>query len=174
MKAGQPSDRRAAAGITSQPRRSTAECSRFTCIATYAGEPMRRLSLSLMLLLGVAACAPQQAYQPVAAAPPPPQPARPPPPAMPASAPGLGPSKNMGLNYDGRYAGVSAVSNIAGNTWSTGGSRPRPLPAAGFHAHRKCDPEWLLDDDFDLRPGVRRVDQQPIPNHWPSDRILRL
>jgi hypothetical protein len=43
---------------------------------------------------------------------------------MPASAPGLGPSKNMGLNYDGRYAGVSAVSNSAGNTWSSGGSRP--------------------------------------------------
>jgi hypothetical protein len=43
---------------------------------------------------------------------------------MPASAPGLGPSKNMGLNYDGMYVGVSAVSNSAGNTWSTGGSRP--------------------------------------------------
>ena len=84
---------------------------------------MMRLGAA-MLLLGVAACAPQQGYQPVAVAPPPPQPAPPPPPAMPASAPGLGPSKNMALNYDGTYAGVSAVSNSAGNTWSAGGSRP--------------------------------------------------
>ena len=30
----------------------------------------------------------------------------------------------MGLNYDGTYVGVSAVSNSAGNTWSSGGSRP--------------------------------------------------
>src|SRR5215469_4806179 len=85
---------------------------------------MKRQLLPCVLLLGVAACAPQQGYQPIAAAPPPPQPAPPPPSAMPANAPGLGPSKNMGLNYDGRYVGVSAVSNSAGNTWSTGGSRP--------------------------------------------------
>jgi hypothetical protein len=133
---------------------------------------MRRLG-SAMLLLGLAACRPTAGYQPVAAAPPPPEPAPPPPPAMPASAPGLGPSKNMGLNYDGTYAGVSAVSNSAGNTWSTGGSRPcvtEPAPTMtvyrgrarfpwqGFTLTGNVTPEWSLDDDLDLRPGVRRVD----------------
>jgi hypothetical protein len=43
---------------------------------------------------------------------------------MTPSSPGVGPSKNLGLNYDGTYAGVSAVNNSAGNTWTTGGSRP--------------------------------------------------
>jgi hypothetical protein len=70
-----------------------------------------------MVLLGLAACAPQPGYQPAAAAPSPPL-------AMTASAPGLGPSKNMGLNYDGTYVGVSAVNNSQGNTWTSGGSQP--------------------------------------------------
>jgi hypothetical protein len=82
---------------------------------------MKRLALLSSLLCAVAACAPQPGYQPVAAAPPP-APASPP--AMAANAPGLGPSKNMGLNYDGRYAGVSVVNNSAGNTWTSGGSQP--------------------------------------------------
>jgi len=91
---------------------------------------MKRIPISLALLLGAAACAPQQGYQPVAAAPAPVQPA-PPPPAMTASAPGLGPSKNLGLNYDGTYVGVSVVNNSAGNTWTSGGSQPcvqQPAP----------------------------------------------
>lgn len=132
-------------------------------------EPMRRLPLPSMLLLGVAAGAPQPPVQPVAAAPPPVQPAPPPPPAMAASAPGLGPSKNMGLNYDRTYIGVSAVNNSAGNTWSSGGSRPcvtepcpeadhrprsRAVPVAGFHTHRKCYTERRIDDDLQLWPGV--------------------
>ena len=37
--------------------------------------------------------------------------------------PGMGPSKNMGLNYDGTYVGVSVVSNSAGNTWTSEGSQ---------------------------------------------------
>ena len=69
---------------------------------------MKRLFLSPMLLVGVAACAPQPAPPLVAA----------------ASPPGLGPSKNMGLNYDGTYVGVSVVNNSAGNTWTSGGSQP--------------------------------------------------
>ena len=81
---------------------------------------MKRLFLSAMLLPGLGACAPQPAVQPVAAAPPPVQPG----PAITASAPGLGPSKNMSLNYDGTYTGVSAVNNSAGNTWTSGGSQP--------------------------------------------------
>src|SRR5580700_6930424 len=68
---------------------------------------MKRLALLSMSLFAVAACAPQPGYQPVAA----------------ASSPGLGPSKNLGLNYDGTYAGVSAVNNSAGNTWTSGGSQ---------------------------------------------------
>ena len=84
---------------------------------------MKHTSLCLALLLGVAACAPQPGYQPVATAPPPVQPA-PTPPTMTASAPGLGPSKNMGLNYDGTYVGVSVVNNSQGNTWTSGGSQP--------------------------------------------------
>jgi hypothetical protein len=82
---------------------------------------MNRLALLPMSLLAFSACAPQPGYQPVAAAPPP---APPSPPAMAASAPGLGPSKNMRLNYDGTYAGVSVVNNSAGNTWTSGGSQP--------------------------------------------------
>ena len=77
-------------------------------IADRMGEPMKRLFLSPMLLLGVAACAPQLAPPLVAA----------------ASPPGLAPSKNMGLNYDGTYVGVSVVNNSAGNTWTSGGSQP--------------------------------------------------
>ena len=107
-----------------------------------------------MLLLGVAACAPQPAVQPVAAAPAPVQPAPPPPPAMAASAPGLGPSKNMGLNYDGTYIGVSVVNNSAGEHLDFGRlgavreracaevddlPRPRSVPMAGLYAQRKCD-----------------------------------
>jgi len=69
---------------------------------------MKRPSLSPILLLGIAACTPQQGYQPVAA----------------ASAPVLGPSKNLGINYDGTYAGVSVVNNSQGNTWTSGGSQP--------------------------------------------------
>ena len=76
---------------------------------------MKRPSLSSVLLLGVAACAPQPAPPLVAA----------------ASPPGQGPSKNMGLNYDGTYVGVSVVNNSAGNTWTSGGSQPcvtEPVP----------------------------------------------
>jgi hypothetical protein len=69
---------------------------------------MKRLALLSMSLFAVAACAPQPGYQPVAA----------------ASYPGVGPSKNLGLNYDGTYAGVSVVNNSAGNTWTSGGSQP--------------------------------------------------
>jgi hypothetical protein len=69
---------------------------------------MNRVALLSSLLCAVAACAPQPGYQPVAA----------------ASSPGLGPSKNLGLNYDGTYAGVSVVNNSAGNTWTSGGSQP--------------------------------------------------
>ena len=61
-----------------------------------------------------------------------PQPTPPPSAAMPASAAGLGPSKNMALNYDGTYPGVSVVNNSAGNTWTSGGSQPcvaEPAPA---------------------------------------------
>jgi hypothetical protein len=84
---------------------------------------MNRLALLSSLFCAVAACAPQPGYQPVAAAPPSP-------PAMAANAPGLGPSKNMRLNYDGTYAGVSVVNNSAGNTWTSGGSQPCvPEPA---------------------------------------------
>ena len=83
-------------------------------IADRMGEPMKRLFLSPMLLLGVAACAPQLAPPLVAA----------------ASPPGLAPSKNMGLNYDGTYVGVSAVNNSAGNTWTSGGSQPCVTQAA--------------------------------------------
>jgi len=84
---------------------------------------MKRLLLCSILLPGLAACVPQPS-PPVAAAPPPVQPVPPPPPMMTASAPGLGPSKNMSLNYDGTYTGVSAVNNSAGNTWTSGGSQP--------------------------------------------------
>ena len=76
---------------------------------------MKRPSLSSVLLLGVAACAPQPAPPLVAA----------------VSPPGQGPSKNMGLNYDGTYVGVSFVNNSAGNTWTSGGSQPcvtEPVP----------------------------------------------
>jgi hypothetical protein len=62
-------------------------------------EPMKHLPLSAMFLLGVAGCAPPSGYQPVAAA------------------------KNLGLNYDGTYVGVSVVNNSAGNTWTSGGSQ---------------------------------------------------
>jgi hypothetical protein len=61
-----------------------------------------------MSLFAVAACAPEPGYHPVAA----------------ASSPGLGPSKNLGLNYDGTYVGASVVNNSAGNTWTSGGSQP--------------------------------------------------
>ena len=69
---------------------------------------MKHVCLPCMVLLGVAACAPQSGYQP----------------AVVASTPGLGPSKNLGLNYDGTYAGVSVVNNSKGNTWTSGGSQP--------------------------------------------------
>jgi len=69
---------------------------------------MKRRSLSPMLLLAFAACSPQPSPPFVAA----------------ASPPGQGPSKNMGLNYDGTYVGVSVVNNSAGNTWTSGGSQP--------------------------------------------------
>ena len=69
---------------------------------------MKRLSMSAILLLGVTACAPQPAPPLVAA----------------FSPPGQGPSKNLGLNYDGTYVGVSVVNNSAGNTWTSGGSQP--------------------------------------------------
>ena len=76
---------------------------------------------SMGLALGLAACAPPPGSPPlVAAAPPPAQPA-PPPAAASAAAPGLGPSKNLHLGYDGTYAGVSVVNNSQGNTWTTGG-----------------------------------------------------
>ena len=69
---------------------------------------MKRLALLSSLLCAVAACAPQAGYQPVAA----------------AGSTGLGPSKNLGLNYDGTYVGVSVVNNSKGNTWTSGGSQP--------------------------------------------------
>src|SRR5215472_262242 len=69
---------------------------------------MKRLLLPCVLLFGVAACAPQPGYQAVLA----------------ASTPSVGPSKNLGLNYDGTYVGVSVVNNSAGNTWTSGGSQP--------------------------------------------------
>ena len=69
---------------------------------------MKHLFLPCMVLLGIAACVPQPTS----------------PPATTASVPSLGPSKNLGLNYDGTYAGVSAVNNSAGNTWTSGGSQP--------------------------------------------------
>ena len=85
---------------------------------------MNRLAPLSILCFAVAACAPQPPLTPVATAPQPaPPPAPPPPPQMAANAPGPGPSKNMGLTYDGTYAGVSAVNNSAGNTWTTGGSQ---------------------------------------------------
>ena len=62
---------------------------------------MMRLSLSSVLLLGLAVCA----LHPGAA----------------ANAQGLGPSMNKGLNFDGTYAGVSVVNNSQGNTWTSGG-----------------------------------------------------
>ena len=85
---------------------------------------MKRRSFSPMLVLGVALCA----LQPVAA----------------ASAQGMGPSMNKGLNYDGTYAGVSAVSNSAGNTWSSGGSRPcvqEPAPTMTV-SHGRASLKW--------------------------------
>ena len=82
---------------------------------------MKRLALPSILFLAGAACAAQPPLTPVAAAPPPSPPS---PPAMAANAPGLGPSNNMGLNYDGTYAGVSAVNNSAGDTWTSGGLQP--------------------------------------------------
>jgi hypothetical protein len=69
---------------------------------------MNRLALLSSLLCAVAACALQPGYQPVAA----------------ASSPGLGPSKNLGLKYDGTYVGASVVNNSQGNTWTSGGSQP--------------------------------------------------
>ena len=70
---------------------------------------MKHRSFSTMLLLGAAFCALQAAD---------------------ANAQGMGPSMNKGLNYDGTYAGVSVTNNSAGNTWSSGGSRPcTPEPA---------------------------------------------
>ena len=69
---------------------------------------MKRLVLVTILFPMIAACAPQPAPPLVAA----------------ASPPGLGPSKNMSLNYDGTYVGVSVVNNSAGNTWTSGGSQP--------------------------------------------------
>ena len=75
---------------------------------------MKRFVLLTILFAMVAACAPQPAPPLVAA----------------ASPPGMGPSKNMGLNYDGTYVGVSVVNNSAGNTWTAGGSQPCvPEPA---------------------------------------------
>ena len=132
---------------------------------------MRGLALLPSMLFALAACAPQPPLTPAAAAPPP---APPNPPAMAANSPGLGPSKNMRLNYDGTYAGVSVVNNSAGNTWTSGGSQPcvaEPAPTMtishgqarfpwqGLHAHRKRDPERSFDDDLQLWPGVRRVNQ---------------
>jgi hypothetical protein len=75
---------------------------------------MKRLVPLTILFSMVAACVPQPAPPLVAA----------------ASPPGLGPSKNMGLNYDGTYVGVSAVNNSAGNTWTSGGSQPCVTQAA--------------------------------------------
>ena len=69
---------------------------------------MKYLPLFAMLLLGVAGCVPPPGYQPVAS----------------ASAPVLGPSKNLGLNYGGTSLGVSVVNNSAGNTWTSGSSQP--------------------------------------------------
>lgn len=103
-------------------------------------EQMKRLHLFRMVLLGVAACVPQPSPSPVAAASPAPQPAAP----SSSNAPGLGPSKNMGLKYDGEYVGVSAVSNSAGNTWSSGGSRPcvtEPAPTLTI-THGRAQFPW--------------------------------
>ena len=102
---------------------------------------MNRLALLSMSLLALAACAPQPPVTPVAAAPP----AAPPPPPPPAAnAPGLGPSKNMHLTYDGTYVGVSAVNNSAGNTWTSGGSQPcvtEPAPRLTI-SHGRAQFPW--------------------------------
>ena len=85
---------------------------------------MKRQPFSPMLVLGVALCA----LQPVAA----------------ASAQGMGPSMNKGLNYDGTYAGVSVVNNSQGNTWSSGGSQPcvqEPAPTLTI-AHGRAEFPW--------------------------------
>ena len=58
---------------------------------------MKRLVLVTILFPMIAACAPQPAPPLVAA----------------ASPPGLGPSKNMSLNYDGTYAADAASKNPA-------------------------------------------------------------
>jgi hypothetical protein len=60
---------------------------------------LRAAALVVSLALMSAACASKSAY-----------------------APGLGPSINQGLKYDGLYVGVSAVNNSKGNTWGTSGS----------------------------------------------------
>ena len=99
---------------------------------------------SMGLALGLAACAPPPGSPPlVAAAPPPAQPA-PPPAAASAAAPGLGPSKNLHLGYDGTYAGVSVVNNSQGNTWTTGGSQPcvqEPAPTLTI-THGRAEFPW--------------------------------
>ena len=89
---------------------------------------MKRLSLSPMLLLAVAACGPQAAAPLVAA----------------ASPPGMGPSKNMRLYYDGTYAGVSIVNNRTGNTWTSKGSQPcvaEPAPTLQI-SHGRAQFPW--------------------------------
>jgi len=69
---------------------------------------MKRLSMSAMLLLGVTACAPQPAPPLVAA----------------ASPPGQGPSKNLGLNYDGTYVGVSVTITVPATPGPRGARNP--------------------------------------------------
>src|SRR6516165_9696899 len=91
---------------------------------------MKRLVPLTILFSMVAACVPQPAPPLVAA----------------ASPPGLGPSKNMGLNYDGTYVGVSVVDNSAGNTWTSGGSQPcvtEPAPILVISRGRAQFP-WQL------------------------------
>jgi len=88
---------------------------------------MKRISLLSMLFLGVA--------------------------AVPAAAQGMGPSKNMGLAYDGTYTGVSAVSNSSGNTWSSGGSRPcvaEPAPTLTI-THGRAQFRW---QDYELQGNI--------------------
>ena len=73
--------------------------------------------------------------------------------AMPATAQGLGPSKNMGLNYDGTYVGVSAVNNSKGNTWTSGGSQPcvaEPAPKLTI-SHGQAQFPW---EGFTLQGNV--------------------
>jgi hypothetical protein len=134
---------------------------------------MRHLGFSAMVLLGIAAGAPQLTVLPIDA----------------AHAQGLGPSMNKGPNYDGTYAGVSVVNNSQGNTWTSGGSQPcvaEPAPTLTI-THGRAEFPWqgytlsgnvtpsgymMLTSSFDqVFEGSINSQYQ---NHRPSDRVLYL